>query len=323
MTSLPDWDDNWDEQVNPSSSNQLYHLNTTHRHYIDPYLPNDSSYVSQKDSHYVSQGFVDEKMLLSSSSGDDEDGMPYLRSAGHNFVTGTANVDLRPVASSWTSRRTQDDATMTATNDMDVMRTMNMDAMKRVNFNSYPAPPPPPQATVASKVGISNKHSQIKYNSHPSGNSKGDYRAEPSMMFQEPLSYSSLQHGSNVLRDSSSSSSSSSSYEVDRQQRDRRHHDTAATGSSYSHSRVDLPTFDEFRCREVCLTASNKIKVVHDYLRNVKQHILHERTFTTEVTTYFTACSIVGASLSLIHQICTMNRIHAYSTPNSFYPHPC
>lgn len=277
MTSLPNWDDDWDEQANnPSSSNQLY-LNTTQRQFfenIDTYpSSNDSKYyVTQNDSnYYVSQGFVDEKLLLASvsASGDEEDGRPYLRSSG-----------LRPVASSWTSRRAPDDATMAATN--------NMDAMKRVNFKSFPAAPP--QATVASKMGISNKHSQIKYDSQPiSGNAKGNYHAE-SMMFHEPLNYSSLQQGSNEFIDSSSSSSSSSTSDRQQQQRDRRrHHNTAHTGnssSSYSQSRVDLPTttFDEFRCREVCLTASNKIKVVHDYLRIVKQHILQERTFTAEVT---------------------------------------
>jgi hypothetical protein len=288
MTGLPDWDGNWDEQVNdPPSGNRLYSSsdNATHsslffgnnnNNIIDHPYPYASTYVSsQNDVYGQIQGFVDEKLLLSSASGDDEEGRPYLRSAGHK----TANVDLRPEASSWMSRRAQDGIMMAATNNMDAMRTMNMDAMKRVNFNSSPAP----HATVASKVGMSNKHSQIKNNSHTSGNKKDNYHAE-SMMFHEPLSYSSLQQGSDNLIGSSSSSSSTNDRQ---QQRDRRrHHDAAATGSSYSYSRVDLPTFDEFRCREVCLTASNKIKVVHDYLRDIKQHILQERTFTAEVTYY-------------------------------------
>lgn len=301
MTSLPDWDGNWNEQENdpsPSSGNPLYssssdnatHSNVSRRDLffgnnnnnknivIDHPNPYDSTYISsQNDVYGQIQGFVDEKMLLSSGSGDDEEGRPYLRSAGHK----AANVDLRPEASSWTSRKTQDGTMMAATNHIDAMRTMNMDAMKRVNFNSYPAP----QATaVASKVGMNNKHSQIKNNSHTSRNTKdNNYHAE-SMMFHEPLSYSSLQQESD---DHIGSSSSSSSTNDRQQQRDRRrHHDTAATGSSYSYSRVDLPTFDEFRCREVCLTASNKIKVVHDYLRDVKRHILQERTFTAEVTCY-------------------------------------
>lgn len=296
MTSLPDWDGNWDEQENdpsPSLGNRLHssssdnatHSNVSRRdsffgnnnNIIDHPNPYASTYISsQNDIYGQIQGFVDEKLLLSSASGDDEEGMPYLRSAGHK----TANVDLRPEASSWTSRRAQDGTTMAASNNMDATRTMNMDAMKRVNFNSYPAP----HGIVSSKVGMSNKHSQIKNNSHTSGNTKdNNYHAE-SMMFHEPLSYSSLQQGSDDLIASSSSSSSTNDRQ---QQRDRRrHHDTAATGSSYSYSRVDLPTFDEFRCREVCLSASNKIKVVHDYLRDVKRHILQERTFTAEVTCY-------------------------------------
>lgn len=288
MTSLPDWDGNCYDQMNDlSSGNRLNPSsdNATHSSRRDLFFGNNniiidhpypyaSTYVSsQNDVYGQIQGFVDEKLLLSSASGDDEEGSSYLRSVAHK----TTNVDLRPEASSWTSRRAQDGTMMAATNNMDAMRTMNMDAMKRVNFNSYPAP----HATVASKM---DKHSQIKNNnSHTSGNVKDNYHAE-SIMFHEPLSYSSLQQGSDDLIGSSSSSSSTNDRQ---QQRDRRrHHDTAATGSSYSYSRVDLPTFDEFRCREVCLTASNKIKVVHDYLRDVKQHILQERTFTAEVTYY-------------------------------------
>jgi len=190
-----------------------------------------------------SQGFVDEKLLL--PPGDDKDGGSYVRSIDHNsnHNTGIANVDHRPVVS---SRR----------------------AHVNLNFNAYP----PPQTRITSKTGISNRHNHNSHNDY-AGTAKGNYYKE-SMTFHEPLNYSSLQQGTKHLMSSNSSPS------IDRQHLNG--HQEAANGS-YSYSRVDLPTFDEFRCREVCLTASNKIKCVHDYLRNVKQHILQERTFTAEV----------------------------------------